>query len=518
MDFQLKTLDSTRAASEKADAVVLLVSEAFAPNSDDTLSLTLASARKAGDFEAKAGKLLSLYRLPGVMASRAVLAGVGDGSPASIRQAVTAAVSGLKSLANIRRISIVLPEGLPQPGLAVRAAVAAAADASYVYTTTKPKAEARRIDKVVIAVADANAVRADFAHATAQVAGVEFAKEWGNRPSNHATPTLLANAARTLAKFPRIKVEVLGPREVEKLGMGSFMSVAQGSEEELRFIVMRYDGAAKAEAPLVLVGKGITFDTGGISIKPAGEMDEMKFDMCGAASVLGTFRALAELQPDINVVGLIPAAENMPDGRALKPGDVVTSMSGQTIEVLNTDAEGRLVLCDALTYAERFSPRAVVDIATLTGACVVALGSVRSGLFSSDDALAAALSQAGDTAMDLCWRMPLDDEYGDGLKTNFADVANVAGRAGGAVTAAKFLQRFTKKFAWAHLDIAGSAWKGGGAKGSTGRPVGLLLQYLVSQVGQAAAPVATIAPAAKKAARKAVAPKAVAKKAVKPTA
>jgi leucyl aminopeptidase len=269
--------------------------------------------------------------------------------------------------------------------------------------------------------------------------------------------------------------------------MGSFMAVAQGSRQPLRFIVLKYQGAPAAQAPVVLVGKGITFDSGGISIKPAPEMDEMKFDMCGAASVLGVFRALADLRPALNVVGLVPACENLPDGAALKPGDVVTSMSGQTIEVLNTDAEGRLILCDALTYAERFKPRAVVDMATLTGACVIALGAVRSGLFATDDALAGALQDAGDAALDLCWRMPLDDEYGEGLKTNFADMANVAGRPGGAITAAKFLQRFAAKYPWAHLDIAGTAWKGGSAKGSTGRPVPLLVQYLLAQAGGAAA-------------------------------
>jgi leucyl aminopeptidase len=240
---------------------------------------------------------------------------------------------------------------------------------------------------------------------------------------------------------------------------------------------------------VVLVGKGITFDTGGVSLKPAAEMDEMKFDMCGAASVLGTFRALARLKPAINVVGLIPSCENMNDGRAIKPGDVITSMDGQTIEILNTDAEGRLILCDALTYAKRFDPAVVIDIATLTGACVIALGGVRSGLFASDDALAAALLDAGEQSQDRCWRMPLDEDYGEGLKSNFADVANIAGRAGGAVTAAKFLQRFTADFAWAHLDIAGVAWKSGSAKSATGRPVGLLVSYLVQRAGAAGAPV-----------------------------
>ncbi|MDA8446920.1 leucyl aminopeptidase, partial [Paracidovorax valerianellae] len=271
---------------------------------------------------------------------------------------------------------------------------------------------------------------------------------------------------------------------VDGLGMGAFLAVARGSEEPLRFIELRYDGGPRGQAPTVLIGKGITFDTGGISIKPAAEMDEMKFDMGGAASVLGVFRALAELKPAINVVGLIPACENMPDGRAVKPGDVVTSMSGQTIEVLNTDAEGRLVLCDAITYAARFKPAAMVDIATLTGACVVALGGLRSGLFATDDALAQSLQAAGDAALDPCWRMPLDDEYGEGLKSNFADMGNVAGRAGGAITAAKFLQRYVGDTPWAHLDIAGTAWKGGGAKGATGRPVALLVHYLLDAAAQ----------------------------------
>ena len=498
MDFQLKTLTTAQAANEKTDALIVLVaeqpgveasSESSSPTGDDALAALIAQVREAGDLPAKAGKLLALYRPAGIAAPRVALVSIGDGLPASVRSAVLAGVGAVKA-ANPKRLTIVFA-GATQPP-AVHAAVLAVADATYVYVTTKPKAEARSVRQLVLGLPDSGAAADAFAQASATVAGIELAKEWGNRPSNHATPTLLGEAARELASLPRIQCEVLGPKEVAKLGMGSFMGVAQGSDEPLRFVVLRYQGAGKGEAPVVLVGKGITFDTGGVSIKPAADMDEMKYDMCGAASVLGVFRALGEIRPAINVVGLIPSCENMVSGRALKPGDVVTSMSGQTIEVLNTDAEGRLVLCDALTYAERFSPRAVVDIATLTGACVVALGSVRSGLFSSDDTLAAALSQAGDTAMDLCWRMPLDDEYGDGLKTNFADVANVAGRAGGAVTAAKFLQRFTKKFAWAHLDIAGSAWRGGGAKGSTGRPVGLLLSYLLARAEQgASAPVAS---------------------------
>ncbi|HSV47505.1 MAG TPA: leucyl aminopeptidase, partial [Ramlibacter sp.] len=358
----------------------------------------------------------------------------------------------------------------------------------YVYVATKSRPEGRELQKITIGVADAKAGKAAFTAARAAATGIEFAREMANLPPNFATPTRLADEAKKMARAHGFQCEVLGPREVDKLGMGSFMAVARGSDEPLRFIVLKYQGAAAAQAPVVLVGKGITFDSGGISIKPAAEMDEMKFDMGGAASVLGTFRALAELKPALNVVGLIPSCENMPDGRSLKPGDIVTSLSGQTIEVLNTDAEGRLILCDALTYAERFKPRAVVDVATLTGACVIALGGVRSGLFASDDGLATALQAAGDAALDPCWRMPLDDEYADGLKSNFADVANVAGRPGGAINAAKFLQRFTKAYPWAHLDIAGTAWKGGAAKGSTGRPVGLLVHYLLAQQGDGAVP------------------------------
>ena len=379
---------------------------------------------------------------------------------------------------------------------AVRAAVAATAEASYVYVATKSKPEGRELQRVTIAVGDAAGYKAGFGAAKAAANGIEFARELANLPPNLATPTRLGEEAKKLAKTHGFQCEVLGPKEIAKVGMGSFLAVAQGSEQPPRFIVLQYQGAAASEPPLVLVGKGITFDSGGISIKPSQDMDEMKFDMGGAASVLGTFRAIGELKPALNVVGLIPSCENMPDGKSVKPGDIVTSLSGQTIEILNTDAEGRLILCDALTYAESFKPGAVIDIATLTGACVVALGGVRSGLFATDDALAQALQAAGDAALDPCWRLPLDDEYADGLKSNFADVANVAGRAGGAVNAAKFLQRFTDKYPWAHLDIAGTAWKSGAAKGSTGRPVGLLVQFLVSQQG--AAPAKTARRAAKR--------------------
>jgi leucyl aminopeptidase len=483
MDFELKTLSQADAAGAKGDALILLVGESFKPGKD-ALSRLAADALKSGDLEAKPGKLLHAYRTADVAAPRVMLAGVGDGSGKRVHAAVNAAVSALRST-TVKRLLICLPADAGDD--AVRAAVVATAESSYIYVATKSKPEGRELQRVTVAVADAGAHQRAFAAARAAAEGIEFARELGNMPPNLATPTRLGEEAQQLAKAYKFQCEVLGPREIAKLNMGSFLAVAQGSEQPPRFIVLRYQGGRANDAPVVIVGKGITFDSGGISIKPSAEMDEMKFDMGGAASVLGTFRALGELKPAVNAIGLIPTCENLPDGRAMKPGDIVTSMSGQTIEILNTDAEGRLILCDALAYAERFKPAAVVDIATLTGACVVALGNVRSGLFASDDGLAGELLAAGEAALDPCWRMPLDDEYADGLKTNFADVANVAGRAGGAITAAKFLQRFAANYPWAHLDIAGTAWKGGAAKGATGRPVGLLLQFLVGRAGATAA-------------------------------
>lgn len=312
--------------------------------------------------------------------------------------------------------------------------------------------------------------------------GINYARELGNLPGNICTPTYLAEQALALAKshVGALKVQVLDEKQMKKLGMGALLSVSAGSDQPAQLITMEYSGGPKKSAPIVLVGKGITFDTGGVSLKPGAGMDEMKFDMCGAASVLGVMRALLRLAPKINVIGVIAAAENMPSGGATKPGDVVTSMSGQTIEILNTDAEGRLVLCDALTYVERFKPAAVVDIATLTGACVIALGNHASGLFSNHQPLADALLSAGNEAQDRAWQMPLWEDYQKGLQSNFADMANVGGREGGSITAACFLSRYTRAYHWAHLDVAGTAWQSGGAKGATGRPVGLLLQYLTN--------------------------------------
>jgi leucyl aminopeptidase len=482
MNFELKPLSLAAAGQTAADA--LLVFWGDAPQGADSLDPTdplqswIAQALKHKDLEEGAGKALSGYGIAGLKSRRLVLVRAGDGGARDVRKAATAALAAAKN-GGLKHVLVWLGGATEA---VVSAVVQALADACYQYRTTQSKPAAQTIATITLGVAsDTASVQAAFTAACATVRGVALAKEWANRPGNHATPSHLAEAAKLLGKKRSITTEVLGPKEVAKLGMGAFMAVAQGSSEPLRFIVMKYQGAAKTQAPVVLVGKGITFDTGGISIKPAPDMDEMKFDMGGAASVLGTFEALALLQPKINVVGIIPSCENMPDGRAVKPGDVVTSMSGQTIEILNTDAEGRLILCDALTYAERFKPRAVIDIATLTGACVIALGAVRAGLFSNTDTLAQHLQQAGEAAQDPCWRMPLDDEYAEGLKSNFADMGNVAGRQAGSVTAAKFLQKFVGTLPWAHLDIAGVAWKSGSAKGSTGRPVPLLVRYLLDE-------------------------------------
>jgi leucyl aminopeptidase len=295
------------------------------------------------------------------------------------------------------------------------------------------------------------------------------------------TPAYLAGQAVALAKELKLNCQVLEQKDMKKLGMHALLAVAQGSRQAPQFIVLQYQGGKSGAHPLLLVGKGITFDSGGISLKPAADMDEMKYDMCGAAAVLGVMRAAARMALPMNLVALIPTCENMPGGGATRPGDIVTSLSGQTIEILNTDAEGRLILCDALAYAERFKPEAVIDIATLTGACVVALGHVATGLFSNRDDLAQALLKAGEEALDPAWRLPLWDDYQELLKSRFADMTNTGGRHGGAITAACFLSRFAKKYAWAHLDIAGTAWKSGSNKGATGRPVSLLVSFLLQR-------------------------------------
>jgi leucyl aminopeptidase len=484
MDFRHQISSPDKLAALTCDALVLVVcGDAADPGLDAALRARLDDALAQGDLELKAGKSLYLHRPAGVRAARVVFAAAGGSSVKAFKAAVA---NGLKLVkdSGAKHVAVGLAGAAALNDAHAEAVVTAAREAVYTYRHTKPSAPApSKVDKVSVlcAKADAKAVQQGLARGQAIAAGVELARECANRPANHCTPTYLAEQAKKLGKDHGLKVGVLDRKACEKLGMGSFLAVAQGSDEPLRFIVARYDGAAKSQAPVVLVGKGITFDTGGISLKPGAEMDEMKFDMGGAASVLGTLRAIAELKPKLNLVCIVPACENMPSGNAVKPGDVVKSMSGQTIEILNTDAEGRLILCDALTYAERFKPAVVVDIATLTGACVVALGHHHSGLFTTDDEVAAQMQAASSQGLDPCWRMPLDEEYDAGLKSNFADMANIGGRPGGAITAAMFLKRFTSKYPWAHLDIAGTAWKSGQAKGATGRPVPLLTHFVLAR-------------------------------------
>ena len=364
-----------------------------------------------------------------------------------------------------------------------RAGLAALSSTLYRYDEQKSKAPKRRLTRVALHAGpgERNAVALAVKHGSALDAGMAFARDLGNAPPNLCNPEWLATQTETLAEHDGVTLETLDEAQLEGLGMGAFLSVTRGSDAPAKLIVARYQGAAADEAPVVLVGKGVTFDTGGISLKPGAAMDEMKFDMCGAATVAGALKAAATARLPINLVAMLAAAENMPSGKASRPGDIVTTMSGQTVEILNTDAEGRLLLCDALTFAKREKPAVVVDVATLTGACVIALGNHASAVFANDDALSQALLDAGETSGDRAWPMPLWDDYQEQLRSNFADVANIGGRPAGSITAACFLSRFTKGMQWAHLDVAGTAYRGGKAKGATGRPTPLLFQYLLDR-------------------------------------
>jgi len=449
---------------------------------------------RRGDMEGKLGSTLLLHNVRGTLADRVLLIGLGkerDFRDKEFRTAIRSAVTLLNETGSYEAVVYLTEEKVKRREVAWRVehAVIVAMEAVYRFEQMKSEpAEVRRpLRKLTLSVpqrSDLSAGETATARGLAIAHGMDSARDLGNLPGNVCTPTYLADRAVELGReFPDVKVRILERKELEDLGMGSFLSVTNGSEQPPRFIIMEYEQAMRKQRPFVLVGKGITFDSGGISIKPAADMDQMKFDMCGAASVLGVLRTIAELKAKLNVVGLIPACENLPSGRATKPGDIVKSMSGQTVEVLNTDAEGRLILADALTYAERYEPEAVVDVATLTGAMVIALGHVACGIFSNNDALARALVAAGDDAYDRAWQLPLWEDYQEGLNSNFADFANVAGRAGGSITAACFLSRFAKKYDWAHLDIAGIAWKDGKDKGATGRPVPLLATWLLAQEG-----------------------------------
>jgi len=468
----------------------------------------IARLLKAGDFDAKAGSTLLLRDLQGIPSSRVLLVGCGpkEGFTEKVyADAVRAATKAMAGLKGVKRVSSYLTElavGDRSGEWKLQTHVLACREVLYRFerfktrkdngkaedpkTTAKPAKSPRPEGPSLQAIevllpgdmrpTDAPKVITD---AQALANGLELTKDLGNLPPNLCTPTHLANTAKALGRQFRLKVDVLDRAAMEKLGMNALLAVSQGSAQPPQFVVIHHNGGTAKDAPVVIVGKGITFDTGGISLKPPGDMDHMKYDMSGAGTVLGVMHAVAEMGLKRNVIGVIPTCENMPSGTATRPGDIVQTMSGQTVEILNTDAEGRLILCDALTYVEKeFKPEAVIDIATLTGACVIALGHVNSGLFSSDDALADALLKAGKDALDPAWRLPLQEDYQEQLKSPFADMANVGGRSAGSITAACFLWRFTKAYKWAHLDIAGTAWNSGAQKGATGRPVALLVQYL----------------------------------------
>ena len=447
---------------------------------------------KRGDFSGKAGTVLPIAEVPGAPAERALLVGLGpraDFNRKAYRRAVAAATDWLARSGARDAVFYLSQEHIPDVDAYYAARFAAESVAATLYRIPDLKSGKKppqpKLGRVGVAVGDKGELapaRRGLNDGQGIAAGMALTRDLGNLPANVCTPTYLASRARQLARdHKQVRTRILDEADLKRLKMGSFLSVTRGSEQPPKLIVMEYRGGKTSEAPVALVGKGVTFDSGGISLKPGLGMDEMKFDMGGAASVFGAIQALATIGARLNVVGVIPACENMPSGRATKPGDIVTSMSGKTIEVLNTDAEGRLILCDALTYSRKFKPRAVVDIATLTGACVIALGAHYSGLFSNDEGLAQDLDAAGRRADDRAWHMPIAEEYAEQLKSNFADMANIGGREAGAVTAACFLWKFTDGLKWAHLDIAGTAWLPGAKKGGTGRPVPLLVDWLLSQ-------------------------------------
>jgi len=495
----MKFFTTTSKASRRVvDCVIVGVYErgkltAGAADIDSASNGHLAALVKSGDVSTKPGKCVILPAVPGVKAKRVAVAGLGKASKLDIkvfRKAIAAAIGTLngskaKSVLNTLTLE---PVADSAPYYLARHAVEVLGDVTYHFDQMKSgrKKKPLKITSFGLSIAkrgDASKVTRGAEHGDGIAHGVRLAKDLGNLPANVCTPSYLARTAKKLATGNgKLTTSILNEAEMKKLGMGSLLSVTAGSVEPAKLIVMKYKGAS-SDAPVVLVGKGVTFDTGGISLKPGPAMDEMKFDMCGAAGVIGTMAAVAKMKLPINLNVVVPAVENMPAGNATKPGDIVKSMSGQTIEVLNTDAEGRLILCDALTYSRRFKPAAIIDVATLTGACVVALGAHRTAIMSNDDALREEIFAAGDASGDLGWPMPLGEEYAAQLKSNFADMANIGGPGGGAVTAGCFLGKFTDGMTWAHLDIAGTAWKSGVRKGATGRPVPMLSQLLLERSG-----------------------------------
>jgi len=492
MRFEVKT----GAATTLKTSCLILPVYASGPLASTSRSVNAATGGliadlvDGGDIRGKVGDTLLVHPGTGVSAQRIMLVGCGEKAKfdrKQYRKALRAAYAALARTRHTDAVSCLHLEAVKGADVARRAAIAAEVweNAAYRFTATRsePNDVGAAIKSLGLMAASGKAagIRKGLKHGAAIGIGMCASRELGNLPANICTPSHLVAEARKIARGnKKLAVDVLGEADMKKHGMGALLSVTAGTNEPAKLIVMKYSGGAKSKAPVALVGKGVTFDSGGISLKPGPAMDEMKFDMCGAATVLGCMKAIASLKLSINVIGVVPACENLPSGIATKPGDVVTSMAGKTIEVLNTDAEGRLILCDALTYVQKFKPRAIIDIATLTGACLVALGKHRSGLLSNSDKLANALQKAGDTADDPAWRLPLGDEYRELLKSNFADLANIGGRDAGTITAGCFLAEFVDEFDWAHLDIAGTAWLGGTRKGATGRPIPLLIEYLTS--------------------------------------
>ncbi len=492
MEFPVRT---GTAAGHRAASAILPIFEGrlsgAAKAADDASGGLIKRLVRSGDASSKLGSTLLVPNTQGTAPERWLLVGCGKTAEFDAKKlckALGSAVGALQDKGIKDAVSYLTwerPASL-DAYYAARLTVETVRGAAYRFDELKSDdtGAQRRLARFGIAIADAAdtaETKRGTAHGAAIANGMDLARDLGNRPPNVCTPSHLGDTAKSLGEsHAKLAVEVLDERQIESLGMGALLSVTRGAEEPPRLIVLRYNGGAKDAKPVVLCGKGITFDTGGISLKPPAKMDEMKYDMCGAASVFGALAAIAEIDAPLNVIGVIPAAENMPSGRATRPGDIVKSLSGKTIEILNTDAEGRLILCDAITYARRFEPRCVVDIATLTGACVVALGHLYSGLFSKDDALASDLLAAAARSLDHVWRLPVDDEYADSLKSNFADFANAGSRDGGASVAAAFLAKFVDDLSWAHLDIAGVAWRGDSNKGATGRPVPLLVDFLLN--------------------------------------
>ncbi len=493
MEFSIKGGDLSKL---KTDCVIVGIFESkklskSAQALDKASKGALAAAVASGDISGKPGSTLLLQSLPGLAAQRVLLVGCGAEKDYGNKVFASAVSAAFKSLKSTGATDVVLPleTSFSAADLAwkVEQAACLAIEGAYRFNRLKSKADDKHVGKAVTfhldGEANEKALKASIRRGEAIGEGMSLTKDLGNLPPNIATPTYLASTAKDLAKAYKFKCTILEKKDMEKLGMNTLLSVSKASYQPPKFIVLEHNGGKKGAAPVVLVGKGITFDTGGISLKPSAEMDEMKYDMQGAGSMLGVMKTVGMLKLPLNVVMLVPTCENMPGGNATRPGDIVKTMNGMTVEILNTDAEGRLILCDALTYAERFKPATVVDAATLTGAMVIALGHVTTGLFANDDKLAAELVEAGRVANDAAWQLPMGPEYDEGLKSNFADIPNIASRAGGSITAACFLGRFTHSYKWAHLDIAGTAWKSGADKGATGRPVPLLAHFLFKRAG-----------------------------------